>query len=228
MPPKCKHSSKAIPSSQSTADDDAVSLQMKHVQRADQLFDEELVPLDNMEPNQPRHSSHAGRGDATQDKPVNPMAPGYAEDEQESQILLWAVESIPPFAEQSPKVWPSFKHSQPSQPFSFKLPSQASTGGTQSTRSYNSHLSSGNPSIFSCLTRFFCDDWDGSQLALPKWLLQLWMLAMAKDHTLDVPQHNSCVHTHSSLSFSGTPVQGQHPVHDNGSPSPPPQPPGLH
>ncbi|KAI6008523.1 hypothetical protein EDC04DRAFT_2610924 [Pisolithus marmoratus] len=76
------------------------------------------------------------------------MAPGYAEDEQESQIPLWAVESIPPFSEQSPEVQPSFKQSQPSQQFGFKHPSQASTGGMQSTRSYNSCSSSGNPSIF--------------------------------------------------------------------------------
>ncbi|KAI6010125.1 hypothetical protein EDC04DRAFT_2906180 [Pisolithus marmoratus] len=122
------------------------------------------------EPDQLRHSSHAGRGDgrqlrqlhniesiqtarhlqpstqnldmAMQDEPVNPMAPDYPEDEQESQILLWVVELIPPFAEQSPKVQPLFKHSQPSQPFGFKLPSQASTGSTQSTRSSNSDSSS--------------------------------------------------------------------------------------
>ncbi|KAI6019572.1 hypothetical protein EDC04DRAFT_2607488 [Pisolithus marmoratus] len=62
------------------------------------------------------------------DEPVNPMAPGHSEDEQESQILPWAVELIPPLAEQSPGVWPSFKCPQPSQPFGFKLPSQASTG----------------------------------------------------------------------------------------------------
>ncbi|KAI5990603.1 hypothetical protein EDD15DRAFT_2369664 [Pisolithus albus] len=275
MPPKRKHSSKAIPSSQSTADDDAVSSQMKCLRRADQLFDEEPAPLDDTEHDQPRRSSRAGRGGggrlrqlhniesiqtarhlrpstrnldiATQDEPVNPMAPGYAEDEQESQIPPWAVESTPPFAEQTPEVQPSFKHSQPGQPFGFKLPSQASTGGTQSTRSYNSRSSSGNPSMFSapvsqgssvvsscpvseCGTDSACqrrDDWDGSQPALPKRLSQLCMLAMAEDHTLDVPQRNSRVHTHSSLSFSGTPVQGQHPVHDNGSPSPPPRLPGL-
>ncbi|KAI5994538.1 hypothetical protein EDC04DRAFT_2910537 [Pisolithus marmoratus] len=79
---------------------------------------------------------------ATQDEPVNPMAPDYPEDEQESQILPWVVESILPFAEQSPEVQPLFKHSQPGQPFSFKLPSQASTGSTQSTRLSNSDSSS--------------------------------------------------------------------------------------
>ncbi|KAI6104981.1 hypothetical protein EDD16DRAFT_1714339 [Pisolithus croceorrhizus] len=96
----------------------------------------------------PDDSADESSNGAMQDELVNPMAPGYAEDEQESQILPWAVELIPPLAEQSPEVQPSFKHSQPGQPFSFKLPSQASTGGMQSTRSYNSHPSSGNPSIF--------------------------------------------------------------------------------
>ncbi|KAI6039189.1 hypothetical protein EDC04DRAFT_3141040 [Pisolithus marmoratus] len=158
---------------------------------------------------------------ATQDEPVNPMAPDYPEDEQESQIPPWVVESILPFAEQSPEVQPLFKHSQPGQPFGFKLPSQASTGSTQSTRSSNSDLPSGNLSIFSApISRGSSvasshpvsecgsnsayqqrDVWGGSQLALPKWLSQLHMLAMAEDR--------------------------QHPVHDNDPPSPPPRPPGL-
>ncbi|KAI6040682.1 hypothetical protein EDC04DRAFT_2893864 [Pisolithus marmoratus] len=184
---------------------------------------------------------------AMQDEPVNPMAPDYPEDEQESQIPPWVVKLILPFAEQSPEVWPLFKHSQPGQPFSFKLPSQASTGSTQSTRSSNSDLSSGNLSIFlapisqgssvvsshpvsECRSNSAYqqqDIWGGSQLALPKQLSQLHMLAMAEDHTLDTSQCNSHVHTHSSRSFSGTPIQGQHPVHDNDPPSPPPRPLGL-
>lgn len=182
-----------------------------------------------------------------QDKPVNPMAPGYPDNKQESQILPWAAESIPSFEKQSLEVWPSFTCSQPGQPFGFKLPSQASTGGMQSTGSYNSLSSSGHPLIFSppisrgsssassrpmskcgSNSTYQQDDWDGSQSAPPKQLSQLHMLAMAKNHTLNAPQCNSHVSTHSSQSLSGTPVQGQHPVRDDDPPSPPPQPLGLH
>lgn len=191
MPPKCKHNSKTVPSSQLIAEDDAVSLQVKW-QRADQLFNDELMPLYGRfvqlfnvfwpclvadESTQYRHSSCAGKGSgrqlqqlyniksaqtarhpwqstqnldiAMQDKLVNPMAPGYPDDKQKSQISPWVAASIPPFKEQSLEVWPSFTHSQPGQPFSFKLPSQASTGGTQSTGLYNSFSSSGHLSIFS-------------------------------------------------------------------------------
>lgn len=179
------------------------------------------------------------------------MSPGYSDGEQESQIPPWAVESTTPFQEQNLEARPSFTHSQPGQPFGFKLPSQATdttTRGAQSTRSSNSFLSSSsNPSIFSApVSRGSSaassrpvsecgsngayqkrDDWDGSQPAPPKRLSQLRMLATAQNSTSDVPQRNSRVYTHSSQSFSGTPVQGQHPARDNDPPSPPSRPPVL-
>ena len=71
-------------------------------------------------------------------------------------------------------------------------------------------------------------DWTGLLNTTPKQLLQLHMLAVAEKHPPDAPQCNSHIHTHSSQLFSGTPIQGQHPLHDDDPPSPPPQPLGLH
>jgi len=170
------------------------------------------------------------------------MAPSYSDDDQESQILPWAGQSTMPSQEQDLEVQPSFMHFKPGQPFGFRLPSQTtttSTGGTQSIRSYNSSLwSSSNPSIFSapisrgssaasscsmseCRSNSAYQkqgDWEGSQLAPPKWLSQLCMFAMAKNHTSDAPQRNSHIHTPSSHLSSGT----QDPVCDDDPPSPPP------
>ena len=172
------------------------------------------------------------------------MAPSYSDDEvQESQIPPWAESRV-----QDLEVRPSFTNSQPGQPFGFKLPSQATTtsAGARSVTS-SSLLSSSNPSIFSApISRGSSvasshpvsecgsngayqkrDGRDGSQSALPKRLSQLRMLATVENHTSDVPQRNSRVHTHASQSFSGTTVQGQLPVCDDDPPSPPPRPVGL-
>ncbi|KAL4071213.1 hypothetical protein V8B97DRAFT_2024095 [Scleroderma yunnanense] len=155
MPPKHKHNSKTIPSSQPIAEDN--------------LFNLEPALLGNTEPNKSRHSSHIGK--ATQGQPVNPMAPSYSDNDQDDQILSWAVE-LTSSQEQDLEAQSSFIHFQPSQPFSFRLPSQAttSTGGMQSIRSYTP----------------------------PKQLSQLCMLAMAWNHPSEAPQCNSHIHTPSS------------------------------
>ena len=87
---------------------------------------------------------------ATQGQAVNPMAPDYSHDDQESQIPPWW--PSPESRVQDVPARPSFTHSQLGQPFGFKVPSQTtvSSRGGQSTNSHSSsRLSSHSLSVFS-------------------------------------------------------------------------------
>ncbi|KAI5985843.1 hypothetical protein EDD15DRAFT_2200383 [Pisolithus albus] len=172
MPPKRKHSSKAVANSQPTAADNAgdtvESLHAKRL-RADQLFDSEPAPPTDLEPSgpQPRRSSRPGKGSggqlqqlhnlehiqtaehlplstrnldiATQGQAVNPMAPGYGDADNESQVPPWA-----PNPTADIQFQPTFMPSQPGQPFGFRAPrsTASSTSGTHSIKSHGSSLSS--------------------------------------------------------------------------------------
>ncbi|KAI6042110.1 hypothetical protein EDC04DRAFT_2892228 [Pisolithus marmoratus] len=147
MPPKCKPN-KVTGSSQLITVDDGDEPSHTKRQRADQLFDSELAPSTDSQPNgsQPWHSSCPGKGNggqlqqllnlkhvqtveysqpsaqsldiATQGQAVNPMAPSHCDDDEESQMLPWA--SQPTL---DVHIWPSFTASQPGQPFGFRIPS---------------------------------------------------------------------------------------------------------
>ncbi|KAI5986738.1 hypothetical protein EDC04DRAFT_2614983 [Pisolithus marmoratus] len=154
MPPKHKHNSKATANSQPIAGDnvgDTVKSSHAKQLRADQLFDSEPVSPTDPEPNtpQPRHSSHHGKGSGGQlqqllnlkcmqtGQVVNPMAPGYSNDDNESQILPWALKSTADCQSQ-----PMFTLSQPGQLFGFRIPSQSMANSTSRMHSIKSHSSS--------------------------------------------------------------------------------------
>ncbi|KAI5983697.1 hypothetical protein EDD15DRAFT_2201844 [Pisolithus albus] len=276
MPPKRKHSSKAVANSQPTAADNAGdTVESSHAKRlrADQLFDSEPAPPTDLEPSgpQPRHSSRPGKGSggqlqqlcnlervqtaehlplstrnldiATQGQAVNPMAPGYGDADNESQVPPWA-----PNPTADVQFRPMFTLSQPGQLFGFRAPrsTASSTSGTHSIKSHGSSLSSCSSSVFSsaashqgssvptscapseCGSNSACgtrSDVEEFQLAPQKWLSQLRMLAAG--YTADAPPRNSHIDPSYEQPSSGTLAQDQRAARDMDTPSPPVQPMGL-
>ncbi|KAI6001903.1 hypothetical protein EDD15DRAFT_2361265 [Pisolithus albus] len=276
MPPKRKHSSKAVANSQPTAADNAGdTVESSHAKRlrADQLFDSEPAPPTDLEPSgpQPRRSSRPGKGSggqlqqlrnlervqtaehlppstrnldiATQGQAVNPMAPGYGDADNESQVPPWA-----PNPTADVQFRPTFTPSQPGQPFGFRAPrsTASSTSGTHSIKSHGSSLSSRSSSVFSsaashqgssvptscapseCGSNSACgtrSDVEEFQLAPQKRLSQLRMLAAG--YTADAPPRNSRIDPSYEQPSSGTLAQDQRAARDMDTPSPPVRPMGL-
>ncbi|KAI5981167.1 hypothetical protein EDD15DRAFT_2201023 [Pisolithus albus] len=270
MPPKRKHSSKAIANSQPTAADNAGdTVESSHAKRlrADQLFDSEPAPPTDLEPSgrQPRRSSRPGKGSGgqlqqlrnlervqtaehlppstrnldivTQGQAVNPMAPGYSDADNESQVPLWA-----PNPTADVQFRPTFTPSQPGQLFGFRAPRSmaSSTSGTHSIKSHGSSLSSHSSSVFSsaashqgssvptscapseCGSNSACgtrSDVEEFQLAPQKWLSQLRMLAAG--YTADAPPRNSRIDPSYEQPSSGTLAQDQRTARNMDTPSPP-------
>lgn len=206
-----------------------------------------LQQLHHIERAQTTRSMHQSRDldDAMQGQPLNPMAPSDLSDdeEQESQIPLWALQSRATEELQFPvhQPRPSFKPSVPGDNFGFKLPS---THGTQSINSNSLSVpSSHSPSIYSppmshtgstaptsyvpseCRsnsTYITHNKMEDFQPAPPRRTSQLRTLAAASPLT-DPPPCKSCVeHSFSQPSFST--FQDQAPACDD---SPPPQHVGL-
>ena len=284
MPSKCKHNSKTVPSSQLIAEDDAVSLQVKW-QRADQLFDDKLMPLYGRfvqlfnvfwpclvadEFTQYRHSSCAEKGSgrqlqqlyniksaqtarhpwqstqnldiAMQDKLVNPMAPGYPDDKQKSQISPWVAASIHHLKSKVLKCGhhshiPNLvNHSVSSSLLKLPLVVHNLQGCIilfHSLAIYQyfqllSHEVLYWQAFTPCLNAGLIASINETTCIVLNWLHPNDCCNLkAENHTLNMPQRNSHISTHSSQSLSGTPIQGQHPVHDDDPLSPPPQPVGL-
>jgi len=220
---------------------------------------QQLHNLEHIQTESYSRSSTRNLNAAMEGEQVNPMAPSYwpeddnpksqippwesQHDDPESQIPPWAPQLISASQEQDFQCRPSFMLSQPSQQFSFKVPSQASaptSASTQSTKSYNSSLlSSRNLSVFSgsmpwgtstaptshtpskCGSNnaYGTQDMDDSQHAPLRRFSQLCELVVLMDHVSGAPPYSYCAHDPCANQPSSTHIQDQH--WDN-SPSPPP------
>jgi len=179
------------------------------------------------------------------DDPESQIPPWASQhDDPESQIPPWAPQSTSASQEQDFQCRPLFMLSQPSQQFSFKVPSQASaptSASTQSTKSYNSSLpSSHNLSVFSgsmpwgtstaptsCTpskcgsnNAYRTQGMDDSQHMPLRQFSRLCELVASTDHVSGTPLHSYRAHDPCANQPSSTHIRDQHQDDSTSSPTP--------